>query len=260
MRLIAITFVILACLAVINIELIRYFSPITQYQASQQTTIPLSTASSWSDEHPLSNTKTTALTAITPRPVLSEYAPKSQRIVTQYPEYFSSIRLSQGTISDRITLLPTAPLAKHYLVQKDLGVIVPLSLTDTDVWDPGQNHDFFASSQTDRLLASGGVIHPRGADEGLIIAGHSSMLRSEASPYATVFQFLALLQTGMQVQIYSQTLTDRGVTSYTVRQHSIIAPHDTASLQSLPLSKLILYTCYPFGTRFKRLIVELEKI
>lgn len=89
-----------------------------------------------------------------------------------------------------------------------------------------------------------------------VIVGHSSNYPWNPGKYKTIFSSLNRLQTGDYIQL------QRGEISfiYQVSDKRVVKPTDLSVLAQTTEPQLILITCTPLGTTFRRLVVTARQI
>lgn len=111
-----------------------------------------------------------------------------------------------------------------------------------------------------------GVVHyartPKpGVDGTSIILGHSSAYPWYRGSYGSVFALLGKLQPGDTIRIQYK---DGGTFSFTVKQSLVFSPFtDDERLLQLEQSQtptIVLVSCWPVGTNYKRIAVQAELI
>ena len=101
-----------------------------------------------------------------------------------------------------------------------------------------------------------GVAHASGTslpgENGMVfLFAHSSAMPWELTRYNTIFLRLGELARGDRIQIQK----DGEVFAYIVREKKEVFPHEVDYLLDTAKNELILQTCTPIGTSFKRLLV-----
>jgi len=123
--------------------------------------------------------------------------------------------------------------------------------------DPGNEAEYMAALKQGVAHAKGTYL-PGGKGTVYLFA-HSTDSPINIVRYNAVFYLLRELEAGDEVIVYFAGVKHR----YSVTDKKIVEPTDTAYLMpENPLNKelLILQTCWPPGTRFKRLLIFAEKL
>ncbi len=123
--------------------------------------------------------------------------------------------------------------------------------------DPGNEAEYMAALKQGVAHAKG-TYFPGGAGTVYLFA-HSTDSPLNIVRYNAVFYLLRELENGDEVMVYFTGVKHR----YQVIDKKIVEPTDTTYLMPQnPLKKelLILQTCWPPGTRFKRLLIFAEKV
>lgn len=156
------------------------------------------------------------------------------------------IDLSDQNPEDKPTSLPSSE-------NENFRLVVPKINVDTTVFanvDPADEEVF-------KEVLAKGVAHAKGSYlpgqlGSSYIFGHSTDYPWNVGWMNAVFYLLKELQPGDQVYIYYQ---DKRL-DYQVSEKKIVEPKEVAFLKSrLSEERLILQTCWPPGTRLKRLLV-----
>jgi LPXTG-site transpeptidase (sortase) family protein len=185
------------------------------------------------------------------------------RFVEKNVQYFlapGTIR-TRDTLGDAIRLLPLAgnvadkPLPAHAtLVIDSIGVRTPI------VFDIPDDNDLIYKN-----LESGVVHYSNTAKPGLtgaaIILGHSSAFPWYKGKYGAVFALLSKLNVGDRFYVQYE---DGRTFVYEMKQSIIFNPlandQRLVDLESAPGSTLILISCYPVGTNYKRIAVQAQLV
>lgn len=156
------------------------------------------------------------------------------------------------------TILPPTnkmPLPdKATLVIEKIGVYAPIVFgVDSD------NDEIFKKLEN-------GVVHyastPKPGLEGVsIILGHSSAYPWYRGRYGSVFALLSKLKSGDK---FSVRYDDGRIFGFVVKQSVVFSPFTDnsrlAQIEKTPGSSLVLISCWPVGTNYKRIAVQAELI
>ncbi len=132
--------------------------------------------------------------------------------------------------------------------------ISKLNISAPIIFNTGENITTIFNSLTD------GVVHysktPKPGEQGVsIILGHSSMYPWYKGNYGTVFALINKLNVG---DTFSVRYNDGRIFTYSVKKSFVFNASDTSAItQNTDISNgIILVTCWPIGTNYKRLAVE----
>ncbi|EKD62893.1 MAG: sortase family protein [uncultured bacterium] len=120
--------------------------------------------------------------------------------------------------------------------------------------DPWKKSEYLEKLKT-------GVAHAKGTalpgDTGTsFLFAHSSDVPWNITSYNTAFFLLGRLKLGDEVVIYR----DNEKVDYRVTETRIVSPTQASFLEDLSVDQLILQTCWPVGTDYKRLLIFAERI
>ena len=106
-----------------------------------------------------------------------------------------------------------------------------------------------------------GVAHAKGTslpgeEDTVFLFAHSSDAPWNLTRYNTAFFLLGRLKLGDEVVIYR----DNEKVDYRVTETRIVSPTQASFLEDLSVDQLILQTCWPVGTDYKRLLIFAERI
>ena len=168
---------------------------------------------------------------------------------------------TKNTLQDAIRLLPIAqnvapkPLSdKAHLVIDSIGVNAPI------VFNVPDNNDLIYAN-----LEKGVVHYSTTSKPGMpgvsVVLGHSSAYPWYKGDYGAVFALLSKLQAGDRFYVQYD---DNRVFVYEMRKAVIFNPiaddGRLASLENEPGNYLILISCYPVGTNYKRIAIQAEQV
>jgi len=168
---------------------------------------------------------------------------------------------TRNTLQDAIRLLPLAaniqpkPLPDQArLVIDSIGVNAPIVFNV-----PADNNLIY------NHLEDGVVHYSNTAKPGLpgtaIILGHSSAYPWYKGDYGAVFALLSKIKPGDRFYVQYE---DNRTFVYEMKQSIIFNPFSDdkrlEELESAPGSSLILISCYPVGTNYKRIAVRAEQV
>lgn len=140
-------------------------------------------------------------------------------------------------------------------IDPDFGLVIPKIFANVSVTEdvnPAQ-----ASVYQEVLRQAGGVAHAAGSsvpgEPGTTyIFGHSTDASFNVSRYNAVFYLLRKLEPGDEIIAYYQSKDYH----YTVTEKKTVAPEDISDITDVGNeSKLVLQTCWPPGTTWKRLLI-----
>ena len=106
-----------------------------------------------------------------------------------------------------------------------------------------------------------GVAHAKGTvlpgDIGMsFLFAHSSDLPWNITRYNTVFFLLGSLKIGDEIVIFR----DNEKIGFKVVEIRIVSPYEVSFLKDLSVDQLVLQTCWPIGTDYKRLLIFTERV
>ncbi len=178
----------------------------------------------------------------------------------QYPIAPGTIK-TRDTLTDAIRLLPLAqnvqakPLPDQAtLVIDSIGVRAPI------VFNVADNNDLIYKS------LEGGVVHysntaKPGNPGAAVILGHSSAFPWYKGDYGAVFALLSKLKIGDRFYVQ---YSDNRTFVYEMTQSIIFNPFANderlTALENAQGSTLILISCYPVGTNYKRIAVQAKQV
>lgn len=185
------------------------------------------------------------------------------RFVEKNVQYWvapGTIRTS-NTLNDAIRLLPLAENVKFSplpdtarLVIDSIGVNAPI------VFNVPPSNDLVYTRLEDGVVHYGTTPKP-GLPGTAVILGHSSAYPWYKGNYGAVFALLNKLKPGDRFYIQYE---DNRTFVYEMKQALVFNPFkDDARLQALqntPGSYVILLSCYPVGTNYKRIAIQAEEI
>ena len=127
---------------------------------------------------------------------------------------------------------------------------------------------FGVSSNNDAILKNleNGIVHysntPKPGLEGVsIVLGHSSAYPWYRGAYGSVFTLLGKLQPGDK---FSVRYDDGRIFNFAVKQSVVFSPFADDSrltqIEKTPGTFLVLVSCWPVGTNYKRIAVQAELI
>ncbi len=168
---------------------------------------------------------------------------------------------TKDTLQDAIRLLPIAqntapkPLPDSArLVIDRIGVNAPI------VFNVPNNNDLIYNSLENGVVHYSVTAKP-GTPGTSIILGHSSAYPWYRGDYGAVFALLSKLNPGDR--FYVQYSDDR-VFVYQVKQSIVFNPFandgQLTAIENQPGNFLILVSCYPVGTNYKRIAVQAEQV
>ena len=169
---------------------------------------------------------------------------------------------TKDSLQDAIRLLPRAqnvapkPLSdKAELVIDRIGVSAPI------VFNVPPDNDLIYNNLEKGVVHYSATAKP-GEPGTAIILGHSSAYPWYKGNYGAVFALLALLKPGDRFYI---RYDDNRTFVYQMKQSVIFNPfaaddQQLAQLQSQAGNHLILISCYPVGTNYKRIAVQAEQV
>lgn len=156
----------------------------------------------------------------------------------------------QHTSPGSETSTPIEPIDTHF------GIVIPKIAANAPVV---ANVDPYDSTVYQKQLAKG-VAHAQGTglpdeDKTMFLFAHSSGDILMAQRYNSVFYLLNKLSQGDPIDIYYQDQPYH----YQVTAVKTVAPESIDYLANVPDTDLILMTCTPPGTTWKRLLVMAER-
>jgi len=158
--------------------------------------------------------------------------------------------IDQSTSPNSENSTPIEPLDPNF------GIVIPKIAANAPVV---ANVDPYDSTVYQKQLAKG-VAHAQGTglpdeDKTMFLFAHSSGDILMAQRYNSVFYLLNKLSQGDPIDIYYQDQPFR----YQVTAVKTVAPESIDYLANVPDTDLILMTCTPPGTTWKRLLVLAER-
>lgn len=164
-------------------------------------------------------------------------------------------------ISDQsLTSSTLPPTDKALLPNQAILIIEKLGVSTPVVFGVGSDNDTILKN------LENGVVHysdtPKPGFEGVsIILGHSSAYPWYKGSYGSVFALLGKLQPGDK---FSVQYSDGRIFNFEVKQSIVFSPFaDNTRLTQLeksPGASLVLISCWPVGTNYKRIAVQAELI
>ena len=143
-------------------------------------------------------------------------------------------------------------------VSSEFGLIIPKIFANVAVTPDVNPAD--PKIYQDVLRQAGGVAHAAGSalpdeDGTIYIFGHSTDADINVARYNAVFYLLRKLEPGDLIQVYFQGQEYR----YQVIAKKTVDPTDIADITSVTgQRRLVLQTCWPPGTTWKRLLIIAE--
>ena len=193
-------------------------------------------------------------------------------IESQAKFYFSkdngSIKISQQELGAYLLPVAGAPVSvlgqvsKDSLSQKDSGFV--LNIPSLGIYAPIVIENSTALDIVYKRLQEG-VVHygtsPMPGEKGTsVILGHSSAYPWYRGSYGSVFALLNKLQPGDTFQIKK----GMDILNYKVSESLVFSPfsdnNQLAEFENSDNSSVILVSCWPVGTNYKRLAVKAELI
>ncbi|MBI2063784.1 MAG: sortase [Candidatus Yanofskybacteria bacterium] len=162
---------------------------------------------------------------------------------------------NQPSPSPSLTIAEKTPLPdRATLIIEKLGISAPLV--------------FGVNSDNDTIFKNleNGVVHysntPKpGLDGVSIILGHSSAYPWYKGAYGSVFALLGKLQPGDK---FSVRYADGRTFNFAIKQSVVFSPFADDSrltqIEKTPGTSLVLVSCWPVGTNYKRIAVQAELI
>lgn len=168
---------------------------------------------------------------------------------------------TRNTLQDAIRLLPLAdsvapqPLPnKAHLVIDSIGVNAPI------VFNVPADNNLVYQKLEDGVVHYGSSAKP-GMTGTAVILGHSSAYPWYKGDYGAVFALLSKLKTGDRFYIQYE---DNRTFVYEMRQAIIFNPFANdkklENLEATPGNFVVLLSCYPVGTNYKRIAIQAEQI
>lgn len=141
-------------------------------------------------------------------------------------------------------------------VDTEFGIMIPKIEANAPVV---KNVDPFDAEIYQRKLAEG-VAHAQGTglpgqDKTMFLFAHASGDITMARRYNSIFYLLNKMEAGDEIKIYYQGAPY----TYKVSEVKQVAPEDVEFLNDDPNTDLILMTCTPPGTTWRRLLVMANK-
>lgn len=169
---------------------------------------------------------------------------------------------TKDTLQDAIRLLPLSENVKPKplpssatLVIDSIGVQAPI------IFDVPDNNDLIYKNLEKGVVHYTNTSKP-GEPGAAIVLGHSSAYPWYKGKYGAVFALLNKLKVGDRFYV---RYSDERTFVYEMKQAIIFNPFDTndqrlAAIENAPGSSLILISCYPVGTNYKRIAVQAEVV
>jgi LPXTG-site transpeptidase (sortase) family protein len=168
---------------------------------------------------------------------------------------------TRNTLQDAIRLLPLAenvkpkPLPDHArLVIDSIGVNAPI------VFGVSDDNDSIYKRLEDGVVHYSNTAKP-GLPGAAVILGHSSAYPWYKGDYGAVFALLSRIKPGDRFYIQYE---DNRTFVYEMRQAIIFNPfaddQRLAELENTPESSLVLISCYPVGTNYKRIALQAMEV
>jgi len=131
-----------------------------------------------------------------------------------------------------------------------LDLLVPV-VPDVD----GFNKEKYSEALTSGLAHFSGT-HKPGEGNNIFIFGHSSGKKTDTNKYKEIFAALPQLEIGDPIYLWYQNIELR----YLVIEKKEVDKEDLSWLDDTPKEVLTLMTCYPIGTKDRRLIIRAEQL
>ena len=148
--------------------------------------------------------------------------------------------------------------AQMYGVDSHFSVVIPKIEAASKVIanvDPGSEEEYLNALQNG-IAHAAGTNFP-GQDKRIYLFAHSTNSPANLARYNAVFYLLRKLEEGDQVIVF---FADKEYV-YEVKEKLVVAPDDTRWLESeTNKEQLILQTCDPPGTTWRRLLVVAEPV
>lgn len=169
---------------------------------------------------------------------------------------------TKDTLQDAIRLLPLSENVKPKplpssanLVIDSIGVRAPI------VFDVPDNNDLIYSSLEKGVVHYTNTSKP-GETGAAIVLGHSSAYPWYKGKYGAVFALLNKLKIGDRFYVQ---YSDNRTFVYEMKQAIIFNPFDTndqrlAAIESESGSSIVLISCFPVGTNYKRIAVQAQLV
>ncbi len=145
------------------------------------------------------------------------------------------------------------PTAKENLYNIDDSIVIPKTNTNAPIVFPDTTDEKILFNE----LENGVVYYPSSVIPGqtgnTIILGHSSAYPWYNGKYGSVFSLLNQLESGDQIIIFYQ----KHIYIYKVTAKEVVAK-DAAIANQNEKSQLILISCWPVGTTWKRILVKAD--
>jgi LPXTG-site transpeptidase (sortase) family protein len=146
--------------------------------------------------------------------------------------------------------LSRVPTGTLILTINKIGATAPIYF-DVNPWNKEEYQEILQK----------GIAHAKGTrkpgEEGTIyLFAHSTDQPWRITHYNTIFMKLNQLVPGDKIDIANNDKHYR----YRVREHKIVSPQEIEYITSQSKNQLILQTCWPIGTDWKRLLVFAEPI
>lgn len=173
------------------------------------------------------------------------YWSRSQQLLT------NTTTNNQSISADSPSSVPITPIDSSF------GIVIPKIAANAPVV---ANVDPYDSANYQKQLSKG-VAHARGTglpdeDKTMFLFAHSSGDILMAQRYNSVFYLLNKLSEGDQIDIYYQNQPH----PYQVTAIKTVSPDSIDYLANISDTDLILMTCTPPGTTWKRLLVMAKKL
>lgn len=184
-------------------------------------------------------------------PTIPTMAPASSASVKGFASLFYSIdngfsQLNQGA---EVLIAP---------ISTDFGVVIPKIFANVAV--TGNVNPAEPGIYQSVLRQAGGVAHAAGSafpdEDGVVyIFGHSADSNLDVERFNAVFYLLRKLEPNDLIVVYYLGKDYR----YRVREKKVVSPEDLTDITDVSAKKLlILQTCWPPGTTWKRLLIVAE--
>lgn len=140
----------------------------------------------------------------------------------------------------------------------DFGIVIPKIMANVAVTANVNPAD--AEEYQEVLRQSGGVAHAAGSafpdEDGVVyIFGHSTDSNLNVARFNAVFYLLRKLEAGDMIQVYYRGREYR----YLVKYKKVVDSTDISDITDVTAPRrLILQTCWPPGTTWKRLLIVAE--
>lgn len=168
---------------------------------------------------------------------------------------------AKNTLQEAIRLLPVAqanapkPLPDHArLVIDSIGVNAPI------VFNVPDDNDLIYDNLENGVVHYSNTTKPGMPGTGIVL-GHSSAYPWYKGDYGAVFALLSKLKPGDRFYVQYD---DGRMFLYEMKQAIIFNPfapdERLAAMENAPGNHLILISCYPVGTNYKRIAVQADEI